>query len=129
MPSRWGRWRIMLRTIAVMRSPQISQYRCFFQNSRKNSARQSPMRKVLRLISKQNSASMLINWRRGNFATQSYHDFIGFDVSKDLLERAFHQTYSLSLSDVFSNLDLAIGSYRKTVSDLIPKMTRVAWQN
>ncbi len=30
---------------------------------------------------------------------------------------------------MFSNLDLAIGTYRKTVSVIIPKMTRVAWQN
>jgi zinc dependent phospholipase C len=71
----------------------------------------------------------VVQMARGHFAPQSYHDFIGFDVSKDVLERAFHQTYSLSLSDVFSNLDLAIGTYRKTVSVIIPKMTRVAWQN
>ena len=71
----------------------------------------------------------VVQTARGHFAPQSYHDFIGFDVSKDVLERAFHQTYSLSLSDVFSNLDLAISSYRKTVGVLIPKMTRVAWQN
>lgn len=71
----------------------------------------------------------VVQTARRNFAPQSYHDFIGFDVSKDLLERAFRQTYSLSLSDVFSNLDLAIGTYRRTVSIILPKMTRVAWQN
>lgn len=71
----------------------------------------------------------VVQTARGQFAPQSYHDFIGFDVSKDLLERAFHQTYALSLSDVFSNLDLAISTYRKTVSVIIPKLTKVAWQN
>jgi Zinc dependent phospholipase C len=71
----------------------------------------------------------VVQTARGQFAPQSYHDFIGFDVSKDVLKRAFQQTYSLSLTDVFSNLDLAIATYRKTVSVILPKMTRVAWQN
>ena len=64
---------------------------------------------------------------RGNYAPQAYHDFIGFEVSKDLLERAFHDTYSLNLSDVFSDIDLALGTYRHTVSGLLPSMTRAAW--
>jgi hypothetical protein len=64
---------------------------------------------------------------RGNYAPQAYHDFIGFQVSKELLERAFHDTYGLELKDVFTNLDLAIGSFRHAVSAVIPEMTRVAW--
>lgn len=64
---------------------------------------------------------------RGNFAPQAYHDFIGFYVAKDLLNRAFHDTYGLELSDVFTNVDLSIASYRGTVSRLIPTATRVAW--
>jgi hypothetical protein len=64
---------------------------------------------------------------RGNYAPQAYHDFIGFEVSKELLERAFHDTYSLELKDVFSDLDLALGTYRKAVSGVIPELTRVAW--
>ena len=64
---------------------------------------------------------------RGNYAPQSYHDFIGFQVSKELLDRAFHDTYGLELKDVFTSLDLALGSYRRAVGVLIPEMTRVAW--
>jgi hypothetical protein len=64
---------------------------------------------------------------RGNYAPQSYHDFIGFKVSKELLERAFRDTYSLELGDIFGNVDLALGSYRKAVSSVIPGITRVAW--
>jgi hypothetical protein len=64
---------------------------------------------------------------RGNYAPQSYHDFIGFEVSKEVLERAFHDTYSLELKDVFGDLDLALGTYRKAVSAVIPELTRVAW--
>lgn len=64
---------------------------------------------------------------RGNYAPQAYHDFIGFEVSRDLLERSFHDTYSIDLSDVFSDIDLALGTYRHTVSGLLPSMTRAAW--
>jgi hypothetical protein len=65
---------------------------------------------------------------RGKYAPQSYHDFIGFDVSKPLLERAFHDTYGLELQEVFGDIDLALGTYRRTVSKIIPEMTRVAWR-
>uniref|UniRef100_Q025L8 Phospholipase C/D domain-containing protein n=1 Tax=Solibacter usitatus (strain Ellin6076) TaxID=234267 RepID=Q025L8_SOLUE len=64
---------------------------------------------------------------RGSYAPQAYHDFIGFEVSKEVLERAFHDTYSLELHDVFGDLDLALGTYRKAVSGVIPELTRVAW--
>jgi hypothetical protein len=64
---------------------------------------------------------------RGNYAFESYHDFIGFKVAKDLLDRGFRDTYDLELKDVFTSLDLAIGTYRHTVSGIIPEMTKVAW--
>jgi hypothetical protein len=63
----------------------------------------------------------------GNYAPKAYHDFIGFEVSKPVLERAFRKTYSLDISSVFSRVDLAIGSYRHAVSTVIPRMTKVAW--
>lgn len=64
---------------------------------------------------------------RGNYAPESYHDFIGFRVSKDLLNRAFQDTYGLELKDVFASVDLALGTYRRAVSTLIPEMTKIAW--
>lgn len=64
----------------------------------------------------------------GNYAPKAYHDFVGFQVSKPVLERAFSTTYSLELSSVFFRVDLAIGSYRHAVSTVIPGMTKVAWQ-
>ena len=64
---------------------------------------------------------------KGNYAPQAYHDFIGFEVEKDVLQRAFVRTYSLELKDVFGDLDLALGTYRRAVSVLIPEMTRIAW--
>jgi hypothetical protein len=65
---------------------------------------------------------------RGRYAPEAYHDFIGFKVSKDVLARAFKRTYGLELKDVFGNLDLAIGTFRRTVSSIIPEMTKVAWE-
>ena len=64
---------------------------------------------------------------RGSYAPQAYHDFIGFNVAKPLLERAFLDTYGLELTDVFKDLDLALGSYRRAVSSVIPEVTRAAW--
>jgi hypothetical protein len=65
---------------------------------------------------------------RGRYAPDAYHDFIGFKVAKELLQRAFAKTYGMELKDVFASLDLAIGTYRRTVSGLIPEMTKVAWE-
>lgn len=63
---------------------------------------------------------------KNRYAPQQYHDFIGFEVSEPLLERAFPVVYGLQLKDVLTNEDLAVGSYRFFISNLIPKMTRVA---
>jgi hypothetical protein len=65
---------------------------------------------------------------KNRYASQQYHDFIGFQVSKDLLERVFPVVYGVELKDVLSHEDLAIGSYRYAVSRLIPQMTQVALQ-
>ncbi len=64
---------------------------------------------------------------KGHYAPQAYHDFIGFEVSKPVLERAFAKTYSLELSSVFFSVDLALASYRHAVSNVVPGMTKVAW--
>jgi len=63
----------------------------------------------------------------GNYAPHAYHDFVGFEVSKPVLERAFAKTYSLEMSSIFFSVDLAIGSYRHATSNVIPSMTKVAW--
>src|SRR5438309_3943883 len=55
-----------------------------------------------------------------------YHDFIGFQVAKPVLERAFRKTYGVELKDMFADLDLSIGSFRHSISSIIPEMTRVA---
>ena len=65
---------------------------------------------------------------KGRYAPDAYKGFIGFEVSKPVLERAFEETYGMKVEQVFTNFDLAIGSYRRTVSSILPAMTRVAWQ-
>jgi hypothetical protein len=65
---------------------------------------------------------------RGRYAPDSYRDFIGFQVSQDLLVRAFQETYCLDLKSIFTSYDLALGTYRRAVSEVIPKMTEAAWE-
>jgi hypothetical protein len=65
----------------------------------------------------------------GAYLPESYHQFIGFKVATPLLERAFRDTYSLEMEDVFAHKDLAISTYRKSVSELIPEITRIAWRD
>lgn len=60
------------------------------------------------------------------FTSDRYHDFIGFEVSKPLMERAFLRTYGLRLETVLGGVDVAIGTYRRAVSQVIPEMTRSA---
>jgi len=65
----------------------------------------------------------------GAYLPESYHQFIGFKVATPLLERAFRETYALEMDDVFASEDLAISTYRKSVSELIPEITRIAWRD
>src|ERR1700760_3934284 len=37
---------------------------------------------------------------KGHYAPKAYHDFVGFEVSRVLLEKAFARTYSLDMSSV-----------------------------
>src|SRR5207245_1961823 len=64
---------------------------------------------------------------QGHYAPNAYHDFIGFEVAQASLERAFLKTYSLKLSGEMKE-NLAIGTFRYTVSSVLPLMTRAAWR-
>ncbi len=68
----------------------------------------------------------MVQVAKNRYASQQYHDFIGFEVSKALLERTFPLVYGVELNDVLAHEDLAVGSYRFAVSRMIPEMTRVA---
>jgi Zinc dependent phospholipase C len=68
----------------------------------------------------------MVQVAKNRYASQQYHDFIGFQVSKPLLERSFPVVYGLELKDVLTHEDLAVGSYRFAVSRMIPEMTKIA---
>src|SRR6201987_1202340 len=63
---------------------------------------------------------------KNRYTSDRYHDFIGFEVSKPVMERAFQDTYGIPLTEVLKNEDLAIGTFRRAISRVLPEMTRVA---
>jgi len=65
----------------------------------------------------------------GAYPSDAYRSFIGFEVAQRLLHRAFQETYGIETTDVFGDEDLAISSYRKSVSELLPELTRIAWRD
>jgi hypothetical protein len=65
---------------------------------------------------------------KGRYASAAYKEFIGFEVAKPLLDRAFQDTYGMTLEKVFLSVDLTIGSYRRAIGSVLPALTRVAWQ-
>jgi Zinc dependent phospholipase C len=63
---------------------------------------------------------------KNRYTSDRYHDFIGFEISKPVLERAFQDTYGIPLKQVLTNEDLAFGTFRRAISQVVPEMTRVA---
>jgi hypothetical protein len=64
---------------------------------------------------------------KGNYLPESYHNFIGFNVARPVLERAFLKTYGEDINKVFANLSLTISTFRWSVKTLLPALTRTAW--
>lgn len=65
---------------------------------------------------------------KGNYSPVSQVNFIGFEVSEPVLERAFHKTYGLHLNQVFKSFPLAVNSFRFSVKQLLPELTKDAWK-
>ena len=61
-----------------------------------------------------------------HYASEDYHDFIGFEVAQQLLERAFLRIYGIPLEAALPDEDRAIQSYRHGLSQWIPRLTEVA---
>ena len=57
---------------------------------------------------------------KNRYTSDRYHDFIGFEISKPVLERAFLDTYGIPLTDVISDEDLAFGTFRRAISNSDP---------
>lgn len=64
----------------------------------------------------------------GRYRSPAYMDYLGFQVATPVLQRAFERTYGLEMKDLFTDLELAVGTYRRAVSRVIPEMTREAWK-
>src|SRR5581483_9121028 len=65
---------------------------------------------------------------KSRYAPDAYKGFIGFQVAKPVLERAFQNTYGMRIEEVFLDLDLTIASYRRAVGTILPTLTKIAWQ-
>jgi hypothetical protein len=65
---------------------------------------------------------------KSRYASDAYKGFVGFQVAKGVLQRGFQDTYGMRIEQVFFNIDLAIGSYRRAVGTVLPALTKVAWQ-
>ena len=66
---------------------------------------------------------------RGTFKADAYQHLVGFHVATGLLDKAFRATYGLRLTDVFADVETAIGTYRRAASEIIPDVTRMAWRD
>jgi hypothetical protein len=65
----------------------------------------------------------------GRYGPEAYARLLGFAVARPVLERAFLATYGLPLDGLFPDVDLAIGTYRFSVSQMIPAITAAAWHD
>ena len=68
----------------------------------------------------------LVQVAQERYTSQAFHDFIGFEVSRPVLDRAFEITYGVKLNDVLSDEDRAISSYRHAISVWLPRITQAA---
>ena len=65
---------------------------------------------------------------KGNYATDTYHGYIGFKVDTAVLAKAFFETYGLDINDVFKHrLSLSVETFRWIASNVFPLITKSAW--
>ncbi len=69
----------------------------------------------------------VIQTARGNYASEKYHDFIGFKVARPVLERAFLKTYGININDLFKDFSLSIETFRWIIKNFFPTITKAAW--
>jgi hypothetical protein len=65
----------------------------------------------------------------GTYLPESYRSALGFQVATRLLEQAFAETYGLDMKGLFLDEDLAIGTFRFAVGELLPSITEAAWRD
>ncbi|PAW93887.1 hypothetical protein CKK33_10425 [Mucilaginibacter sp. MD40] len=65
---------------------------------------------------------------QNGYTSEGYHDFIGFNISVPVLERAFFKTYGKHLNTIFGNINADINTMRWGVRNLFPNLTRSAYK-
>jgi hypothetical protein len=70
----------------------------------------------------------VIQAARGNYAPLAFHEFIGFKIADSLLRRVFKATYGLSVDDLFKNYKRAVNTFRWSIKNVLPELTRSAWK-
>ncbi|HXJ91516.1 MAG TPA: zinc dependent phospholipase C family protein [Terriglobia bacterium] len=63
------------------------------------------------------------------YLPKTYHNYIGFQVPKGLLERAFQSTYGLKLSHIFFWEGLSLKVYRAGASEIVPSLGDAVWRH
>ncbi len=63
------------------------------------------------------------------YLPRTYHNFIGFQVPKDLLNRAFQETYGLQLGGVFFWEGLSLKLYKVSAGEIIPALGDGVWRH
>lgn len=65
---------------------------------------------------------------KGNFASQSYREYIGFKVDTSVLSRSFREVYGLEIEDVYGgHFHASVEMFRWVVANIFPLITRQAW--
>ncbi len=127
MPSRWAPCRIMPRILPAT-PPSTRSVAIEYPKLRAKFGRSVRYAQDKTAHLKTEFGFDMVQVAKNRYASQQYHDFIGFQVSKSLLERVFPVVYGVDLKDVLPREGLAVGSYRFSVSRVIPQMTQVALQ-
>jgi hypothetical protein len=65
---------------------------------------------------------------QNGYTSEGYHDFIGFNISVPVLEKAFYETYGRELGSIFSNINSSINTMRWGVRNLFPVLTKSAYK-
>lgn len=68
----------------------------------------------------------MVQVAKQRYTADQFHEYIGFEVARPLLERTFQEIYGLPLERVLEHEDLAIGTYRHAISSWIPDLTKEA---
>ena len=64
---------------------------------------------------------------QGSYTSEGYRNFIGFNISVGVLERAFYRTYGQELGSIFGNINRSINTMRWGVRNLFPVLTKSAY--